>query len=60
MYKPNDRCTNFEVRAKGTGVLELIKLKCDICSIDKLTCSVYAAYHKAETYAISFKYDKEE
>ena len=59
MYKPNDRCTNFEVRAKGDGVLEMIKLNCDICSIDKLTCGVYAAYNKAKTYSVSFKFDKE-
>lgn len=59
MHKPNDRCTNFEVRDKGDGVLEMIKLNCDICPIDKLTCGVYSAYNKAKTYSVSFKIDKE-
>lgn len=59
MHKPNDRCTNFEVRAKGDGVLEMIKLNCDICSIDKLTCGIYDAYNKGKTYSVSFKFDKE-
>ena len=56
----NGVCRNFEFNEKENGILELIKLKCDTCDVDRDNCGVYAAYVNAKKYAVSFEFDEKE